>query len=131
MTAEQIVAWLSECSDWMLANDLDMQCPMETDPVDVADAVTALQATVERQATEIARLREALTVIRGSGKAGTWSAVTEPLVGRFDVASKFGGDAVHNAEGSMALAELLRAMASKLDNACVAARQALGEKHDG
>lgn len=66
MTGEQIVAWLSECSDWMLANDLDMQCPMETDPVDVADAVTALQATVERQAAEIAVQQETIERLRAN-----------------------------------------------------------------
>lgn len=73
------------------------------------------------------RLRAALTVILGSGKEGTWLALVEPLVARFDVAANFGGDAVHNPEGSAALAELLREMASRLDRSVEAARAALSE----
>ena len=29
--------WLRECSTWLLTNDLDMQCPLEADPLDIAD----------------------------------------------------------------------------------------------
>lgn len=30
-------AWLRQCSAWLLSNDLDMQCPMKADPLDIAD----------------------------------------------------------------------------------------------
>lgn len=33
--------WLRECSTWMLTNDLDMQCPMETDPISLAEDLEA------------------------------------------------------------------------------------------
>jgi hypothetical protein len=39
------------------------------------------------------------------------------LVARFRVAEKFNAQAVHNAEGSKALADLLEDMAAKLDHA--------------
>jgi hypothetical protein len=50
-------AWLRECSDWLLSTDLDMQCPMQTDPLDIADELAALsgqheQAPVEQPAAE-------------------------------------------------------------------------------
>lgn len=35
----QVEAWLRQCSTWMLTNDLDMGCPMEADPLDLADAL--------------------------------------------------------------------------------------------
>jgi hypothetical protein len=38
-------AWLRECSTWLLSNDLDMRCPMDTDPLDIADALDAFAAT--------------------------------------------------------------------------------------
>jgi hypothetical protein len=28
-------AWLQQCHDWLLETDLDMQCPMEADPLDL------------------------------------------------------------------------------------------------
>ena len=72
-----------------------------------------------------AGMREALEVILGNGKAGTWKECVEPLVARFDVAANFGGDAVHNPDGSRALAELLRSMAERLDLSVERARAAL------
>lgn len=36
--------WLRECSSWLLSSDLDMQCPMETDPLDLADDLKTLAA---------------------------------------------------------------------------------------
>lgn len=39
--------WLRECSTWLLRNDLDMQCPMTTDPLDLADALRALATQKE------------------------------------------------------------------------------------
>lgn len=36
---QDIRAWLVECHDWMLSNDLDMQCPMETDPLDLVERI--------------------------------------------------------------------------------------------
>ncbi|TZG25632.1 hypothetical protein [Sphingomonas montanisoli] len=38
----QASAWLRECSKWLLSNDLDMQCPMEADPLDLADLLDRL-----------------------------------------------------------------------------------------
>lgn len=38
----EAIEWLRECSTWMLSNDLDMTCPMETDPLDIADRRSAL-----------------------------------------------------------------------------------------
>jgi hypothetical protein len=37
--------WLRECSTWLLTNDLDMQAPdtLDEDPLDIADALAALQ----------------------------------------------------------------------------------------
>lgn len=34
-------AWFRECSSWLLMHDLDMQCPMQADPLDIADALDA------------------------------------------------------------------------------------------
>jgi hypothetical protein len=48
LTPEQLDAldaaatWLRECSGWLLSNDLDMTCPMETDPLDLADDLDAV-----------------------------------------------------------------------------------------
>lgn len=39
---QEAAAWLRECSAWMLAKDLDMGCPMESDPLDIADRLDAL-----------------------------------------------------------------------------------------
>jgi len=39
---KEAIAWLRECSDWLLTNDLDMSCPMQTDPLDIADNLEAL-----------------------------------------------------------------------------------------
>lgn len=36
-------AWLRECHRWMMTNDLDMQCPMDEDPEDLADELLALR----------------------------------------------------------------------------------------
>ena len=41
---ERVEKWLRECSAWMLATDLDMQCPMEGDPLDLADSLAAARA---------------------------------------------------------------------------------------
>lgn len=32
-------AWLLQCHDWLLSSDLDMQCPMQTDPLDLVDRI--------------------------------------------------------------------------------------------
>lgn len=34
--------WLRACSDWLLTTDLDMGCPMDEDPLDIADDLAAL-----------------------------------------------------------------------------------------
>ena len=39
---ERVAAWLRQCSSWLLENDLDMTCPMEADPLDLADGLEAL-----------------------------------------------------------------------------------------
>jgi hypothetical protein len=80
--------------------------------------------------TEVERLREALKTILGQGNNGSWADVVEPLVARFEVAAKFGADAVHNGTGAGAIAELLRSMAEKLDTACDRARTALNNGGD-
>lgn len=49
--------------------------------------------------------------------ASTWTEVMAPHVQRFEVASAVGGSAVYNAEGSKAMAVLIRDMAAKLDRA--------------
>lgn len=48
---ERVETWLRACSKWLLTNDLDMTCPMEADPLDLADALAALSAkpTIEEQ----------------------------------------------------------------------------------
>lgn len=72
----QASAWLRECSTWLLTNDLDMQCPMEADPLDIADALDGITSQDDRFADadkpiastpshrgetgEVERLREAL-----------------------------------------------------------------------
>lgn len=38
---ERAAKWLRECSTWMLTNDLDMRCPMETDPLSLAEDLEA------------------------------------------------------------------------------------------
>ena len=37
-------AWLRECHDWMLANDLDGGCPMDENPLDLAEDLEAIPA---------------------------------------------------------------------------------------
>ena len=44
-TLEQLSAaatWLRQCHDWMMTNDLDMQCPMETSPEDIAISLESI-----------------------------------------------------------------------------------------
>lgn len=36
---QDIRKWLVECHDWLLSNDLDMQCPMQTDPLDFVERI--------------------------------------------------------------------------------------------
>lgn len=45
----------------------------------------------------------------------TWMDMVQPLVQRFEVAAKFDQQAVHNAQGSDAIAKLMKAMAGRLD----------------
>lgn len=89
-------------------------------------------ASTKEAVDEIEALRVALKSILGGQKsaAGTWSEMVEPLVARFDVAANFGGDAVHNSEGSAAIAELLREMSARLDRSVNAARAALTQTKD-
>ena len=45
MTLDQLSAaatWLRQCHDWMMTHDLDMQCPMETSPEDIAISLEAI-----------------------------------------------------------------------------------------
>lgn len=88
----------------------------------VANGESAARLRRERDA-----LRKAVSNILGGEKSasGTWGDMVEPLVARFDVAANFGGDAVHNAYGSAAIAELLRQMSQRLDRSVEAACQAL------
>jgi hypothetical protein len=56
--------WLRECSDWLLANDLDMTCPMQIDPLDLADqssaAITAIEAATQPSEGEVERVARAI-----------------------------------------------------------------------
>ncbi len=52
------ILWLKECSDWLLSSDLDMQCPMEDDPLDIVDALSALPASSGEVGRVVAWLRE-------------------------------------------------------------------------
>jgi hypothetical protein len=45
--ARKASAWLRECSTWLLETDLDMTCPMQTDPLDIADDLDAALAKME------------------------------------------------------------------------------------
>jgi len=47
----EIEQWLRDCHSWLMSTDLDMQCPMDTDPLDLADDLAALraQAGVDRE----------------------------------------------------------------------------------
>lgn len=84
--------------------------------VAMRNALPGILSCTAKDKARIVELEAGLREIAGNkGTSGTWAEVTEPLVTRFDIAAKFNGDAVHNAEGAMALAELLRSMAAKLD----------------
>jgi hypothetical protein len=50
--ARKASAWLRECSGWLLETDLDMTCPMQTDPLDIADDLDAALAKVEASNVE-------------------------------------------------------------------------------
>lgn len=39
--------WLSQCADWMLSNDLDMTCPMQTDPEGIVERIDAHAGVVK------------------------------------------------------------------------------------
>jgi hypothetical protein len=55
-------AWLQECHDWLLTTDLDMQCPMEVDPLDLIERIDRSFGLPVREAREpeAGKLREAL-----------------------------------------------------------------------
>lgn len=102
-------------------------------PVATLPVFEAIERMVAAQASLSEKLnaaRDALEVLLGSGKSGSWATCVEPLIARFDVAAQFGGDAVHNAEGSRALAELLRSMAAKLDRAVTCVGEVLATLKD-
>lgn len=40
------VTWLRQCSDWLLETDLDMECPMEIDPLSLAEELEAMTDAV-------------------------------------------------------------------------------------
>lgn len=90
-----------------------------------ADELTALRTQVSELRADLEVACGALETILGGGKAGTWTELVEPLVARFDVAANFGGNAVHNPDGSAALAELFREMASRLDKSVESATATL------
>lgn len=48
-------------------------------------------------------------------RAETWLQLMGPHIRRFEVAAKFGGSAVYNSVGSAAMAELIRKMATIID----------------
>jgi hypothetical protein len=63
-------AWLRECSDWLLSNDLDMQCPMEADPLDLADELISLAAQSCPHTRATPALPEERTAFDSSYNAG-------------------------------------------------------------
>ncbi len=86
-----------------------------------ADAATLREAlaTIRAREEALAVAREGLERLRSAGPdCGTWTDAVTPLIGRFELAAKFDANAVHNGDGSAALAELLRNMAAALDR-CV------------
>jgi hypothetical protein len=88
------------------------------------------EAMAERDA-RIAELEAALRpLIAYAG--GSWLDCVGPLIQRFEVAAAFDQDAVLNAVGSRALAQIMADMAKKLDFAVVALTAALkGTDHAG
>jgi len=57
---EVAAKWLRECHDWMLAKDLDGECPMQADPLDIAEALEALTPRADR--TEREAIEQAVMV---------------------------------------------------------------------
>lgn len=60
--------------------------------------------------------------------AGTWTRAVAGIVAKCEVAAKFNGRAVFNAEGANALGKLLQGMAEILDGAAIKATLPAGEK---
>ncbi len=50
----RLEVWLRQCSSWMLAEDLDLTCPMKTDPLDLADDLPALLAHIVGEDARVA-----------------------------------------------------------------------------
>ena len=46
---------------------------------------------------------------------GPWSTIVDPIAARYEVAAFIGGTTVYNAEGSAAMAKILRRMALIID----------------
>lgn len=58
---EAAIAWLRACSDWLLAHDHDMQMPggiLDTDPLDIADALAAHRIQARSIDADLERVRE-------------------------------------------------------------------------
>lgn len=68
---------LRECSSWLLRTDLDMQCPMETDPLNIADELTALTTRPASEPSE--PLYSAADLVAIAGEA---DGLREALDGR-------------------------------------------------
>lgn len=87
-----------------------------------AAAALARTALTDREK----RLEVALLDLQGSGNStGTWMDAVTPLIARFTTAAQFNADAVHNGTGAQAIADLFKAMATRLDRAVEIARTAL------
>lgn len=97
-------------------------CMCKTPVVDKHDPMCRYRLTHE-SINEISRLRDGLKEIIGNDPVeDTWEEVVQPFVERFNVAAKFGADAVHNGEGSKAMGELIGDMARRLDSAIIKIR---------
>lgn len=121
-----LIARLREIPVWMVGAMTPGWQDHGTTAYEAADELTALRERV-------AELEGAIGIILGGKKseAGTWMEMVEPLIARFDVAANFGGNAVHNPDGSAALAELIRQMGTRLDASVGVARAILSRPQQG
>ena len=81
------------------------------------------QTYVPVEAVQEAVTRERDRIFRAPKAEGEWTEATKLLVQRFEIAGAGFGYAVHNSDGSAAIAKLMKTMAMKLDGAIAAIQQ--------